>query len=320
LFTSLPYSKEKDLGSFTKNVDCTVVGDAMIDISLPLSDVKDIYYLAEGGVTNTKMRLSPAGSANVAFYVTKLGGGSVFMGMVGDDYFGQIFLDDLARNGIRSSISISKGENTGVVFVLVFPDGQRFFIVDRGANAKLKYEDLNHDLIRDSKYFFLSGYSFQDKGNFSSILRLLGEITGDTNIVFNPSAPNLAQKYRDSFISVIGEYVNVLILNKAEAECLAEYNSEKEMIGSLLSLADVVALTKGDKGSIVAGQDEMYEIKANPVKVVDTTGAGDAYTGGFIYGLSRGWDIKVAGEFASKVATRVVSYLGARVDVSGLAL
>ena len=115
------------------------------------------------------MRLSPGGSANVAFYITKLGGSSAFMGKVGDDYFGKIFLEDLEENGILANISISKGENTGVVFVLVFASGERFFIDDRGANAKLRYEDLNLALIRNSKYFFFSGYSFQDSGAWDSI-------------------------------------------------------------------------------------------------------------------------------------------------------
>jgi len=297
-------------------LDCAVVGDAMIDILLPLSDIEDIYSLSQGGVTNTKMSLSPGGSANIAFYITKLGGSSVFMGKVGDDYFGKIFLEDLGKNGILASISISKGENTGAVFVLVFPNGERFFIDDRGANARLRYGDLNLALIRDSKYLFLSGYSFQDKEVLDSLKKLLKEIANDTSIVFNPGAPNLAKKFRDSFINVIQKYVSVLILNEAEAKYLTGCDSERETLDSLLSIADTVALTKRDRGSIIARQSEIYEIKASPVKVVDTTGAGDAYAGAFIYGLCRDWDVKAAGEFASKISGRVVSNLGARVDLS----
>ena len=301
-----------------KNIDCSIVGDAMIDILLPLSDIEDIYSLSQGGVTNTKMSLSPGGSANIAFYITKLGGSSVFMGKVGDDYFGKIFLEDLEKNGIVANISINKEENTGVVFVLVFPDGQRFFIDDRGANAKLNYEDFNLDLIRGSKYFFFSGYSFQDKGVLASLKKLLKEIADDTSIVFNPGAPNLAKKFRDSFINVIQKYVSVLILNEAEAKYLTECSSETEIIDSLLSLADTVAMTKGDRGSTVARQNEVYDIKANPLKALDTTGAGDAYAAGFIYALSHDWDIKTAGEFASRIAGEVVSHFGARVNLSNL--
>ena len=301
-----------------KTIDCTVVGDAMIDILLPLSGIEDIYFLSEGGVTNTKVRLSPGGSANVAFYITKLGGRSTFVGKLGDDYFGKIFLGDLEKNGIVANVSMSKGINTGVVFVLVFPNGERFFIADRGANATLKYEDFNLDLIGDSEYVFFNGYSFQDKEILDSIKRLLEEIATDTSIVFNPGAPNLVKKFRDSFIDFIRQYASVLILNEAEAEYLTERVSEREMLDSLLSLADTVALTKGGRGSIVASQDEIYEIEALPVKAVDTTGAGDAYAGSLIYGLCQGWDVKAAGEFASKVAARIVSHPGTRVDLTNL--
>jgi len=290
----------------------------MIDVVLPLPNVKGIYSLAEGGVTNTEMRLYPAGTANVAFYIAKLGGNSAFIGRVGDDYLGKIFLEDLEKNGILASISITKEGNTGVVFVLVFPDGERFFIVNRGANARFKYEDFALDLIRDSKYFFFSGYSFQDKEFLDSIKRLLGEIANDTCVVFNPGAPNLVKEFRDSFISIIHQYVSILILNEAEAKYLTGCVSEREMLDSLLSMADIIAVTKGGKGSIIARQNEIYEIKAKQVKVVDTTGAGDAYAAGFIYGLSQGYEVKAAGEFASRVATSAIGHFGARVNLSNL--
>ena len=303
-----------------QRLDCAVVGDAMVDIVLPLSAIEDIYCLSQGGVANTKMRLSPGGAANIAFYITKLGGSSAFMGKVGDDYFGKMFLDDLKKNRITANVAISRTENTGVVFVLVFPDGERFFIDDRGANAKLKYEDFNLDLIRGSKYLFFSGYSFQDKEFLGNMKRLLKEIHKDIIIVFNPGAPNLAKEFRDSFIKASHQYVSVLILNEAEAKYLTECSSERETMDYLLSLADTVALTKGDRGSVIARRNEIINIKASRIKVVDTTGAGDAYAAGFIYGLSRGWEVKAAGEFASKVAERVVSHLGARVDLSTLTL
>jgi len=299
-----------------KSIDCTVIGDAMVDVVLPLSNIEDIYSLSQGGVTNTRMRLSPGGAANVAFYLGKLGASPAFIGKVGDDYFGQMFLDDLKKNGVTVNVSVSKTENTGVVFVLVFPDGQRFFIDDRGANASLKYEDINLDLIRNSACLYLLGFSFQDEETLGSIKRVLKEFSGDITIVFNPGAPNLAKEFREPFINAIREYVSTLIMNEAEAKYLTECSSEREMIDSLLSLAGTVAVTKGDRGSTVARQDAIYDIKASSIEVVDTTGAGDAYAAGFIYGLSHGWDIKAAGELASKMAGEVVSHFGARVDLS----
>ena len=304
-----------------KRIACTVIGDAMIDVVLPLSNIRDISSLSQGGVTNTKMKISAGGSANVAFYISKLGGSSAFIGKVGDDYFGKTFLDDLKKNKIITNVSTSKTENTGVVFALVFPDGERFFIDDRGANACLKHEEIELDLIRDSKHLFFSGYSFQDREVLNCIRRVLEVAAGNnTYVVFNPGAPNLAREFRESFISIIQKYVSIVTLNEPEAKYLTKCDADREMIDYLLSLADTVALTKGERGSVVARQGERYDITASTAEAVDTTGAGDAYTAGFIHGLSLGWDIKSAGEFASKVATQVVSQVGARVELSASAL
>lgn len=300
--------------------DCSVVGDAMIDVLLPLSTIRDFRSLSHGGVANTKMQLSPGGSANVAFYVNSLGGSSVFQGKVGADYFGSVFLKDLKTNGIVANVPTAEGENTGLVFVIIFPNGERFFIDDRGSNASLAFGDINVDLIKDSKYFFFSGYSFQDEGFRNIIERLLREIANDTLVVFNPGAPNLTKQYRNSFIDIIGEYVSILITNEAEAEYLTGNRSERSITDSLFSLADTVVLTKGGRGSIIASGDEIYDIEASSAVLLDTTGAGDAYAGGFICGLCRGWDIKSAGEYASRVAGKVVSHIGARVDCSSLAI
>ncbi|MCK4723055.1 MAG: hypothetical protein KAT75_07115 [Dehalococcoidia bacterium] len=132
------------------------------------------------------------------------------------------------------------------------------------------------------------------------------------SIVFNPGAPNLARAFRESFTDVIVRYVDILILNEAEARCLTECTSEREVIDSLLSLVDTVVVTRGGRGSVIASQGKVDEIGAVPVDVVDTTGAGGAYAGGFIYGLCQGWDMKRAGKLASKLAAQAVGHLGAR--------
>jgi sugar/nucleoside kinase (ribokinase family) len=299
------------------DIDCTVIGDAMIDVVLPLTDVHDIASLAEGGVTNTRRRLFAGGAANIAYYVKKLGGSSAFIGRVGDDYFGKLFLDDLQRNGITTNVAIDTGANTGTVFVLVFRNGQRFFIDDRGANASLRHKDIDLGIIKRSRSLCFLGYSYQDEGFMDCIEKVLDEAPEDTAVVFNPGAPNLAARYRTAFTDVIRKHVSVLILNEAEARKLTQRGSEKEMLDSLLAITDTVALTKGEQGSIVATRDEVYEIKTTAVKPLDTTGAGDAYAAGLIYGLSRNRGLREAGEFASNIAGSVVTHFGARADSLG---
>lgn len=298
------------------STDLTVIGDAMVDVVLPLTDIEDIRSLSQGGVTNTRMSISPGGAANVAYYMSKLGGRAAFTGRIGDDYYGRLFADDLTTHDITANITTDPDKNTGVVHVLVFPSGERFFIDDRGANVNLAYEDIDLNMVKSSRFVYFLGYSFQDEQTIRSIIRALDDISGNTRVVFNPGAPNLADKFREAFTDVILRYVDIIILNEAEARCLTQCDSNKEVLASLLAMTDIVALTKGERGSMVASKNETHTIKATVVRPVDTTGAGDAYSAGLIYGLSQGWDLKAAGKFASGIAGKVVTHLGARVDIS----
>ncbi|HEY41037.1 MAG TPA: adenosine kinase [Dehalococcoidia bacterium] len=299
-----------------KSIDLIVIGDAMVDVVLPLSDIEDISFLSQGGVTNTRMSLSPGGAANVAYYMSKLGGRAAFTGRIGDDHYGRLFAEDLKKHGIIANITVDPNENTGVVHVLVFPSGERFFIDDRGANVNLAFEDIDLNLVEASRFLYFLGYSFQDEKAIGNIIKTLDSATGDTQVVFNPGAPNLADSFREAFTDIIRRHVDILILNEAEARCLTQCDSNEKMLASLLALTDIVALTRGEQGSIVANKDETHIIEAIPVGVIDTTGAGDAYSAGLIYGLCQGCDLKTAGEFASRIASKVVTHLGARVDIS----
>ena len=299
-----------------KSIDLTVIGDAMVDVVLPLSDIEDIGSLSRGGVTNTRMIISPGGAANVTYYLSKLGGQAAFTGRIGDDYYGRLFANDLEKHGIITNIAVDPVENTGVVHALVFADGERFFIDDRGANANLAYDDIDLDMVESSRFLYFIGYSFQDEKAIRNIIRALDIISEDTQVVFNPGAPNLATRFRQEFTEVIRKHVDILILNEEEARCLTRLASNEEMLASLLAMTDIIALTRGESGSIVANRDEIHIIEAIPAEPVDTTGAGDAYSAGVIYGLCQGWDLRTAGELASKIATKVVTSLGARVDIS----
>ena len=143
-------------------------------------------------------------------------------------------------------MAISLSENTGVVFVLVFPDGERFFIDDRGANAGLRFEDIDLEMVRSSEHLYVMGYSRQDEMAWDCIEKTLAEVSRDVLVVFNPGAPNVTSQYRGCFVDIIKEHVDILVLNEAEANCLTQCDAETEMVSSLLSMADTVTLAKGN--------------------------------------------------------------------------
>jgi hypothetical protein len=295
-----------------QKLDCTVIGDAMVDILLPLSE--DLDQLTLGGVVNTKATLYAGGTANVAINISQLGGRAAFIGRVGRDPFGQLFQATLDRSGVVKNVSVSQTHLTGLVFSLVHPNGERSFIVDRGANVELRYRDVDLDVIRNSRYLYFVGYSFQDDISSKTIQRVIQEVSsGEVSLVFNPGAPNLAAKFREFYIEIIKRYVDILILNRAEAQSLIGSVVEEEVAKSLLPLGlRSIVLTRGQEGSSVITGRGVYLIEAHPTDVVDTTGAGDAYAAAFIYSLSRGWGEEEAGSLASKVAAKLIAVLGPR--------
>ena len=290
-------------------IDCTVIGDAMVDFILPLEKPEDLSYVFDGGVTSTKSKISVGGTANVAIGISQLSGKSAFVGKIGNDCFGKKIRNDLLINNVKDCLGISEEHNTGMAITILQPNKERFFVVDRGANDFMDTTDIDFDLCSNSKYLFISGYSFQNENTRKLIKTIIKSISDNVNIVFNPAAPNIAKEYNVIFTKFIKKYVDILILNEKESE---ELMGKQDLFDDLLTSVDIIALTKGKKGSIVATKNEIENIKAHPTKVFDTTGAGDAYAAVFIYGLTKGWSIGKAGNLASKIAGQVVSKVGTR--------
>lgn len=297
-----------------EKLDCTALGDAMVDVILPLS--KDIDEITLDGVVNTKATLYAGGTANVAINISQLGGQAAFIGRVGDDPFGQLFHDTLEQTGVMKNVSLSQTHLTGLAFTLVRPDGERSFISDRGANAELRYSDVDQDVIRNSRFLYFSGYSFQDDITSKTIQRVIQEVSsGEVSLVFNPGAPNLAAKFREFYTEIIRRYVDILILNRAEAQSLIGSVVELEVAKFLQTLGlETIVLTRGQEGSSIITGKGVYTIEAHPTEVVDTTGAGDAYAAAFIHGLCRGWGEEKVGNYASNVAAKAVAVLGPRLQ------
>ena len=291
----------------------TIIGDAMIDYALPIVNPDDFRYLLCGGVTQTRATITPGGATNVATVLSTLGSPSAFIGKIGNDNHGECVRQDLIKHRVLPKLSVSDELPTGKVFNLVLPDGQRFFLVERGANSNLLVGDIDEDTCLNSNIVYLSGYSFQDNITKSSIRNLANDISQDVKILFNPGAPNLCEKYKEEFLNLIRNHVDIVILNGDEAFALTGC-SEGGAIQELLSLGiDTCAVTMGVEGSIVASSFEVLTIAADLiVNPIDTTGAGDAYAAAFIHGLQYGWNLKKVGGFASKIAADMVKVYGTR--------
>ena len=137
--------------------------------------------------------------------------------------------------------------------------------------------------------------------------------------MFNPGAYNIAASCRTAIIGAVKDYVDTVILNHIEGQTLSHSREDEKIAEFLLSLGvNTVVLTKGEDGSIISTPSQTHLIEVDPIDAVDTTGAGDAYAAGIIYGIARTWELERAGQFASRVAQAVLGKQGARFDSSDI--
>jgi sugar/nucleoside kinase (ribokinase family) len=297
-----------------QTIDCTVIGDAMIDVVLPVIQITNFEQLSSGDVFNCNSSVNAGGLSNVAVFLAQLGCHPAFVGKTGNDFFGSFFFKDLEKYAIDRNIAVSNTQKTGVVYDMILGTGERVFFVDRGANDDLAFSDLNLDLLKRSKYIYMSGFSFQNKklnGTYMSILKYCKDL--EKPIIFNIGSFNLADKHRKIFLEIIEKYASIAVMNENEAKKLTGLNNENAAVNFLKEYIEKIIVTKGKKGSIICSKKLHYMIRPYEVPVVDTTGAGDAFAAAYLCGLLRGLSDESAGNFASKFSSIVVSHKGSRI-------
>jgi sugar/nucleoside kinase (ribokinase family) len=262
----------------------TVIGDAFVDLIVPIQGIK------RGETYHRKILVSCGGTANVAVQISKLGESAKFLGKVGNDILGKYFKQNLRDNGVKDLTVVDQRNPTGICVSLIYEDGERTMIADRGANDFLSKEDVLAyiDEIVDSKIVYFSGYSLLSEVSSEAVLYLIKECYRKCDVYFNPGAPNLIN--RMFFRKVIHDFVDILILNEEEAKALSGKVDLKDALSVLNDMVDLAVVTRGRKGCVVLKAGDVFHVKSEQIDAFDTTGAGDAFAAGFIVGKLRGFD------------------------------
>ncbi|MFC1945250.1 carbohydrate kinase family protein [Chloroflexota bacterium] len=261
-----------------------VVGDAFVDIIVPF------YGFRPGETYHRHLTTRCGGVANVAVQLARLGSKADFFGKVGKDVFGDYFRHNLERHGVTDFVVTDPENATGLCVSLSHKGGERTMIASRGANDFLRIEDVKSQLrgMCSSDILYFSGYSLVSDITANTVLHMVERCRSQKcAIYFNPGASNIiTKKYRD----VLKRYVDVLILNIAEAEKLSEQGKISEIAKSLSSIVRLAVITAGADGCILVRNGEIRCFKTDVIDTADTTGAGDACSAGFIHGKLRGMD------------------------------
>ncbi|RMF12258.1 MAG: adenosine kinase [Alphaproteobacteria bacterium] len=263
------------------------------------------------------IEMSGGSVANSIAGFAMLGGRAAFIGKVAEDQLGEVFGHDIRSLGVHfATPPAPPPATTARSLILVTPDAQRTMNTYLGASQMLNEHDLDEGLIARAEIVYLEGYLWDPPGAKRAFRRAI-EVAkaAGTQVAFSLSDPFCVSRYRREFLELIDGGIDILFANEEEAKTLLKVDTAEEAREALKSKVPITALTRSEKGSwlIDRASGAVHEIPADPVeRVEDTTGAGDLYAAGLLYGLTHGYALPQAGRIAARCAGEVVSHYGAR--------
>jgi sugar/nucleoside kinase (ribokinase family) len=241
------------------------------------------------------------------------------MGKVADDWLGEVFRHDMSAIGARfENAPLPGGPGTAISMINVTPDAQRTMCTFLGASVEFTDIDVEADIVEAAKIVYLEGYLFDAEAARRAFAKAAGLAHGAGRMIaLTLSDGFVVERHREGLMGFIENQVDLLFANETEILALFQTDSFDEAVEALRTRVNLAAVTRGDAGSVILSTGERLSVKAEPVeKVVDTTGAGDQYAAGFMFGLSRGRSLQQCGQLASLAAAEVISHYGPRPQVS----
>ena len=310
--------------------DVTAIGNAIVDVLARADDAllarhnlaKGAMSLIDGetaerlyGVMGPGTEKSGGSAGNTAAVIAALGGRVAYIGKVADDQLGEVFSHDIRAIGVTYDTAPLKGGlPTARSLIFVTPDAQRTMQTYLGATTQLGPEDVNMDYITSSKVVYLEGYLW-DQPRAKKAMRDAAVKAQEAGVKVSLTLSDAfcVARFRDEFLELAEKHVDILFANESEILSLYQVDTFDDALQRVRRHCEIAALTRSEKGSVILNGDEVHIIDAEKgVKVVDTTGAGDAYAGGFLYGYTQGLDLVTCGRLGGLMAAEVISHLGPR--------
>lgn len=261
------------------------------------------------------MEIAGGGATNLAVGVSYLGGKAGFIGRVAEDEFGRIFQHDLRSAGVTfaSTSTAVEGKETAHSLILVTPDGKRTMFTFLGCAPEISLRLIDRSMLDKAKIVFAEGF-LMDRPETRDVLAVLpSAAAAGRRTAIALSDALCVKRHRLAFLKLIKSGVGIVFANETEAKALYDTQSLDDALQHLRKDAQVAVVTRSEKGSLILSGDEAIQVPAERVdKVVDTTGAGELYAAGFLYGLSHGMSLEASGRLGAFAAAEVVGVMGAR--------
>jgi sugar/nucleoside kinase (ribokinase family) len=310
--------------------DVVGIGNALVDVIAHADEgFLDEHDLVKGSMTlvdteravhlyralGTAVEMSGGSAANTMCGVASFGGRAAYVGKVSDDDLGDVFGHDLLAVGVSFRPGgPAEGVPTGRCIIVVTPDAERTMNTYLGVSSLLCVPDVDVDAVADGEILYMEGYLY-DRDEAKEAFRHAAQVAHahDRQVSLTLSDSFCVDRHRADFRDLVRDEVDILFGNADEIVSLYEADSFDEALDAVRRDCALAAITIGADGSWVVSKDEQLQVPAYPVRrVIDTTGAGDLYAAGFLYGLTHGRDLRECGRLGSLAAAEVISHVGPR--------
>lgn len=304
------------------------MGNALVDVLTIIEDdnVLELLELPKGSmqliddikleVLNKEINalnktiVSGGSASNTIIGLARLGIETGFLGKIGKDAYGNHYKKDLEKHKVTSHLTEVDQQPSGVATTFISKDGERTFGTYLGAAALLNADELHGKDFKDYRYFYIEGYLVQSYELIRKAIIFAKE--AGAKVVLDLASYNVVEANREFLLGIIPQYVDIIFANEEEARLLL--NKEAEEAVSILSEQCEIAVVKvGERGSWIQRGSEKIFVPAHKVDCVDTTGAGDLYAAGFIFGLIHNCSLEVSGQIGTLLAAHVIQAIGAQI-------
>ena len=317
------------------NYDLIGIGNALVDIEvqvddefikkasvtkggMTLSSIEDQNKILETLQSSSKKISSGGSAANTIHGASVLGAKSYYLGRVANDTHGKHYIEDMQNCGVGFSGPGSDGQGTGTCVVLITPDTERTMLTHLGVSSSLHPKNVDETIVKNSRGVYVEGYLWTGDETREAGMHMarIAKKQG-IPVSFTLSDAFVVNSFKESLTEFIQWYVDILFCNEVEAQAMTGESNSLMAFNKLQELVDIVFLTLGAKGSLVGKSGHKpVEVKIFPVKAVDTTGAGDLFAAGALYGVLKNHSLEESAIIGSYCAAQVVSHMGGRLPLS----
>lgn len=304
------------------------MGNALVDVLIKMNDdqLLDHFGLPKGsmqlvdadsiknileGIKKLNPAIASGGSAaNTINGLAALNTPCGYIGKTGQDAYGKIFSDDMKANQIETFLFKGVSE-TGRAIAFISPDSERTFATYLGAAIELTHKDLNASLFNNYSIFHIEGYLVQNHSLIEQAVKIAHE--AGLQVSVDLASYNVVEANLNFLKNLIEQYVDIVFANEEEAKAFTGMEPE-DALDEIAKTCEIAVVKVGEKGSMIKNNGKHYDVSAEKANPIDTTGAGDLYASGFLYGLARELPLSTCGHIGSLLASRVIEVIGAKID------